>query len=187
MTTPTRMPDAQLCHIGIYAFDLEKMVNFYSRVFGLIVTDRGHSKRGVDIAFLSRDPTEHHQIIITSGRPKNAVQSTVNQISFRVPGLEDLRLYYPWLVKEKIKKLEPRNHGNAWSIYFADPEGNRVELYCSSPWHVSQPCGEPLALTESAETIRANTEAMVRQDPTCQPMEVWIAQMRQKIGQPKVA
>jgi hypothetical protein len=52
---------------------------------------------------------------------------------------------------------------------------------------VSQPFGEPLDLTESAETIRANTEAMVRQDPTCQPMEVWVAQMRQKIGEPKVA
>ena len=37
------MPDAQLCHIGLYAFDLEKMVDFYSRIFGLVVTDRGHS------------------------------------------------------------------------------------------------------------------------------------------------
>ncbi len=61
---------------------------------------------------------------------KEAVHTTINQISFRVPGLEELRQYYPWLVKEGVKKLDPRNHGNAWSIYFADPEGNRVELYC---------------------------------------------------------
>ena len=66
----TTMPDAQLCHIGIYAFDLEKMVDFYSRIFGLVVTDRGHSARGFDIAFLSRDPIEHHQIAIVSGRPR---------------------------------------------------------------------------------------------------------------------
>lgn len=181
MTTPTRMPDAQLCHIGIYAFDLEKMVNFYSRVFGLIVTDRGHSKRGVDIAFLSRDPTEHHQIIITSGRPKNAVQSTVNQISFRVPGLEDLRLYYPWLVKEKIKKLEPRNHGNAWSIYFMDPEGNRIELYTPTPWHVAQPYGKDLDLTESADTIRSKTLAMIAGDPTHTSREAWAAKLKREI------
>ena len=75
------MPDAQLCHIGLYAFDLETMVDFYSRTFGLVVTDRGHSKRGFDIAFLSRDPIEHHQIAIASGRPKEAVHTTVNQIS----------------------------------------------------------------------------------------------------------
>ena len=128
------MPDAQLCHIGLYAFDLDKMVDFYSRVFGLVVTDRGHSGRGFDVAFLSRNPIEHHQVAIASGRPKDAVHTTINQISFRVPGLEDLRRYYPWLVKEGVAKLDPRNHGNAWSIYFADPEGNRVELYCSSPW-----------------------------------------------------
>ena len=42
----TAMPDAQLCHIGLYAFDLEPMVDFYSRIFGLVVTDRGHSGRG---------------------------------------------------------------------------------------------------------------------------------------------
>ena len=119
------MPDAQLCHIGLYAFDLEPMVDFYSRIFGLVVTDRGHSGRGFEIAFLSRDPIEHHQIAIASGRPKDAIHSTINQISFRVPGLEDLRQYYPWLVKERVQKLDPRNHGNAWSIYFADPEGNR--------------------------------------------------------------
>ena len=82
------MPDAQLCHIGLYAFDLETMVDFYSRTFGLVVTDRGHSKRGFDIAFLSRDPIEHHQIAIASGRPKEAVHTTVNQISFRVSGLD---------------------------------------------------------------------------------------------------
>ena len=187
MTTPTRMPDAQLCHIGIYAFDLERMVDFYSRVFGLIVTDRGHSKRGVDIAFLSRDPTEHHQIIITSGRAKEAVHSTINQISFRVPGLEDLRQYYSWLVKEKVKKLEPRNHGNAWSIYFADPEGNRVELYCSSPWHVSQPFGEPLDLTLPAAEIHQRTETMVKQDPSWQPMEEWSAAIRKKRAAEAVA
>ena len=80
------MPDAQLCHIGLYAFDLEKMVDFYSRIFGLVVTDRGHSARGFDIAFLSRDPIEHHQIAIASGRPKDAVHTTINQISFRVAG-----------------------------------------------------------------------------------------------------
>jgi len=182
----TRMPDAQLCHIGLYAFDLDPMVDFYSRIFGLVVTDRGHSTRGFDIAFLSRDPTEHHQIAIATGRPKEAVHTTINQISFRVAGLEELKQFYPMLLKERVKKLDPRNHGNAWSIYFADPEGNRVELYCRSPWHVSQPFGEPLDLTEPADVIRAKTEAMVKQDPTCMPMEVFVAQMRQKMAAPEI-
>ena len=182
----TKMPDAQLCHIGLYAFDLEPMVDFYCRIFGLVVTDRGHSKRGFDIAFLSRDPTEHHQIAIATGRPKEAVHTTINQISFRVQTLEELKQYYPMLLKEQVQKLDPRNHGNAWSIYFSDPEGNRVELYCSSPWHVSQPFGEPLDLTEPADAIRAKTEAMVKQDPTCMPTDQFVAQMKKKMASPEI-
>jgi len=178
------MPDAQLCHIGIFVFDVDKMVDFYSRVFGLVVTDRGYSPgRGVHIAFLSRDPGEHHQVAIASGRHKDAVHTTINQISFRVAGLEELQQYWPWLVKENVQKLDPRNHGNAWSIYFADPEGNRVELYCQTPWHVSQPFGEPLDLTKPVATIRAETETMVKQDPTCLPMDVFTAQMKKKMAQ----
>jgi len=178
------MPDAQLCHIGIFAYDVDKMVDFYSRIFGLTVTDQGYSQgRGVHIAFLSRDPTEHHQVAIASGRHKDAVHTTINQISFRVPGLEELRQYWPWLVKQNVPKLDPRNHGNAWSIYFADPEGNRVELYCGTPWHVCQPFGEPLDLTKSADAIRAETESMVKKDPTCLPVEVFSAQLKKKMAQ----
>ena len=181
----TSLPDCKLCHIGVYAFDLDRMVDFYSRVFGLVVTDRGYSEgRGVHIAFLSRDPTAHHQIAIASGRPKEAVHTTINQISFRVDGLDELQQYYPWLVKEGVKKLDPRNHGNAWSVYFSDPEGNRVEIYCGTPWHVSQPFGEPLDLTEPAATIRAKTEVMVKQDPTCLPIDVFSARLKEKLAAP---
>ena len=176
------MPDAQLCHIGLYAFDLEKMVDFYSRIFGLVVTDRGHSARGFDIAFLSRDPIEHHQIAIASGRPKDAVHTTINQISFRVTGLEELRQYYPWVVKERVKKLDPRNHGNAWSIYFADPEDNRVELYCSSPWHVSQPFGEPLDLTEVRRHDPRQDRGHGQAGPDLPADGTWVAQMKKKMS-----
>jgi catechol 2,3-dioxygenase len=29
--------------------------------------------------------------------------------------------------------METRNHGNAWSIYYSDPEGNRMEVYSATP------------------------------------------------------
>jgi catechol 2,3-dioxygenase-like lactoylglutathione lyase family enzyme len=54
----TSLPKAKLCHFGIYARDLKKMVDFYTRVFGLVVTDWGYSTRGMDIAFLSGTPDE---------------------------------------------------------------------------------------------------------------------------------
>ena len=176
------LPAAQLCHFGLYAHNLDKMVDFYTRAFGLVVTDRGHSTRGVDIAFLSGRPDEHHQLAIASGRPDDATFSTINQVSFRVQNLDDLKRYHNFLTSERVNDLETRNHGNAWSIYFSDPEGNRMEVYCPSPWHVSQPFGEPLDLTQPAEAVLAETESMVRQDPTCRPLAEWSAAMRERLG-----
>lgn len=183
----TSFPAPQLCHFGIYARDLDKMVAFYTRVFGLTVSDWGQSTRGMDIAFLSGDPEEHHQLVIAGGRPEDATFSTINQISFRVNDLDELRRYYAWLVKEGVQDLETRDHGNAWSMYFSDPEGNRMEVYLPSPWYVAQPFGEPLDLTQPAEKILAATEAMVRQDPTCRTMTEWSAEMREKRNQPSMA
>jgi catechol 2,3-dioxygenase len=176
----TALPTPKLSHFGIYARDLNTMVEFYTRIFGLTVSDWGASTRGMDIAFLTGDPDEHHQLVIASGRPEQAEFSTVNQVSFEVNNLEELRQYYARLAKEGVKGLETRNHGNAWSIYFSDPEGNRMEIYLPSPWYVAQPRGEPLDLTQPADTIIATTEAMVRQDPTCRPVSEWSAELRKK-------
>ena len=155
----TALPTPKLCHIGIYATDLSKMVDFYTRVFGLTVTDWGHSSRGLDIAFLSGNADEHHQLVIAGGRPKDAAFSTINQISFKVENLDDLKRWYEFLRKENVAKMEPRDHGNAWSVYFADPEGNRLEVYVSSPWYVEQPFGEPLDLTlPAAEILQAHRD-----------------------------
>ena len=82
----------------------------------------------------------------------------------------------------KVSELAPRSHGNAWSIYFHDPEGNRVEIYRPTPWHVSQPYGEPLDLTEPAQVIIDKTLAMIRDDASFSSQEDWAADMRQRIA-----
>lgn len=177
----TALPETKLCHFGIYATDLPKMVDFYTRVFGLVVTDRGLSTRGMEVAFLSGTAEEHHQLAIAAGRPKDATFSTINQVSFKVDGLDELKRYHTFLVNERVQKLDPRDHGNAWSIYFSDPEGNRMEVYTPSYWYVGQPFGEPLDLTQPKEAIIAKTEAMVKQDPTCRPMDEWTADLQKKL------
>ena len=70
-------------HLGINVTEMQPMVDFYTRVLGFTVTDRGRSSRFGELAFLSRDPDEHHQIVLADGKPADAM-STVNQISFRV-------------------------------------------------------------------------------------------------------
>ncbi|MFM9970092.1 MAG: VOC family protein [Burkholderiales bacterium] len=175
--TNKRPPNAQLTHLGFQVRDLEAMIDFYTRVIGLALTDRGPYYRGGEIAFLSRDPAEHHQVVLASGRTPE-MGTIINQISFIVDSLEELCEFYVMLVEEKVKELAPRNHGNAWSIYFHDPEGNRIELYAPTPWHVGQPYGRPLDLTQSAELLRQLTFEMIRDDPTFRPRESWELEMK---------
>jgi catechol 2,3-dioxygenase len=170
----TAAPEAQLAHVGYYVRDLDKMVAFYGRVFGLKVTDTGLSTRpgAPTMAFLSRNPEEHHQIAFATGRGAD-VPTTINQISFRVGSLADLLVWHRKLVELGVEKIDPRNHGNAWSLYFFDPEGNRLELYTPTEWHVSQPFGRTFDPAKTEQEIRVETAAMVKQDPTHCPIEDW--------------
>src|ERR1700682_4530994 len=79
-----------MSHIGLYVSDLPKMEDFYTRVLGFTVTDRG-KVRGADIVFTSWDPKDHHQVALVSGRPKDLAFNHINQISFRVAAVEDLQ------------------------------------------------------------------------------------------------
>lgn len=81
------MPSAsppRLAHVGLFVHDLELMVRFYAGLFGLRVTDRGRGKTFKnDLVFMSADPEHHHQLVISSGRPPEAVFGTVMQLSFK--------------------------------------------------------------------------------------------------------
>lgn len=180
-----KRPNAQITHVGIFVRNLDAMIEFYTRILGLVLTDRGPYYRGGEICFLSRSPDEHHQVVFASGRADAAV-STINQISFFVEDLETLRQYHAILVEQAVNGLDPINHGNAWSLYFPDPEGNRVELYTVSPWHVQQPFADALDLTEPAEVIRSKTLAMIEADPTYGPREKWSAELRAKISERQI-
>src|SRR5580704_13134299 len=79
-----------MSHIGLYVHDMPKMEDFYTRVLGFTVTDRG-KVRGADIVFTSWDPKDHHQVALVSGRPKALAYNHINQISFRVASVEDLQ------------------------------------------------------------------------------------------------
>ena len=176
-----KIPNAQLTHFGLYCQDLTGMVEFYQTTLGLVQTDGGEYFAGGQIVFLSRNPQEHHQLVLASGRPEDSGFSPINQISFKVDSLEDLRTFYAQLSKAKVQIQRTISHGNAWSIYFFDPEGNRVELYTPSPWYVSQPFAVPIDLGESVAKLMADTEALVRDNPSKLPMQTWSDQLQKRL------
>src|SRR3546814_1706042 len=65
--TPTIRPS--LSHLGIFVKDIESMVDFYTTVFGLLETDRGTGAVFKNsLVFLSGNPAQHHQLVLSSGR-----------------------------------------------------------------------------------------------------------------------
>jgi len=170
-------------HFGIYVTDVELMVGFYKQVFDLIETDRGVGKTfKAPLVFLSASPEQHHQLVIAGGRPPEATFSTAMQISFAVPSIQSLRDIRAKAVALGATRVLPLNHGNALSVYFADPEGNTVETYIDMPFYVSQPHGDPLDLSKDDETLMRETEAICRNDPSFMPIEEWQARFRQQAG-----
>jgi catechol-2,3-dioxygenase len=168
-------PPVSFSHFGIYVTDLARMEDFYTRVLGLLVSDRGQVPGGSDLVFLSRDPDEHHQIVLATGRPPGVEFNVVNQISFKLPTLADLKAMHARARDEGTKQFRIVTHGNAWSVYFADPEGNRVEVFVDTPWHTPQPVVEPFDIEAPVEVIERETEALCRNRPGFMSREQWRA------------
>lgn len=180
-SSPGRLPDAQLTHVGIYVQDLDGMVAFYMRTLGLLLNDLGEMN-GRRLAFLSRTEREHHQLVLAHDpQRERAGASTLNQVSFRVAGLSELCELYRALLPLDLPGMEGRHHGNSWSFYFMDPEGNKVEVYAVTAWQVQQPWRRPLDLTRPVAEIEAETRAFLAEVPH-QPLEQWQARMRSRLA-----
>ena len=172
-------------HVGIHVTDMDRMVDFYTRVVGFAVSDRGpRLSGGGEIAFMTRDPREHHQLVLATGRPANLPFNMVNQLSFLVDGLATLKALYRELKREPgVEDLGPVSHGNALSAYFFDPEKNRIEFYLHTPWHVPQPHRIAVDLSLPDAQLWAAVEQDVRATPGFKPREQWIAEMERKVAQ----
>jgi len=172
-------------HVGIYVTDMDRMVDFYTRVVGFAVSDRGpRLQGGGEIAFMTRDPREHHQVVLATGRPDKLPFNMVNQLSFLVDDLSTLKTLYGDLKREPgVEDLGPVSHGNALSAYFLDPEKNRIEFYMHTPWHVPQPHRISVDLTLPDARLWAAVEEDVRATPGFKRREEWIKEMERKVAQ----
>jgi len=169
----------QFSHLGFHVRDLEAMARFYRGALQFTETNRG-DLGPVRLVFLTRDPAEHHQLVLATGRPEGAF-ALINQISFRVPDLATLRNVHQRLVDHGAVDVQPVTHGNAISVYCRDPEGNRIEVFLDTPWYCEQPLREPVDLAQGDEAILARAEAMARGRPRFMARERWMAELAQKM------
>ena len=114
------------------------------------------------MTFLSSDPVrEHHEFVLMKGRVTSGDARVIQQISFIVPGLDDLKEYHQRIKAEGVEIDRIVSHGNAFGMYFFDPEGNRIELYCKTGFDVPQPHGDPINIEAPNDELIAIAEAAI--------------------------
>jgi catechol 2,3-dioxygenase len=170
----------QFSHIGLYVSDLPCMAAFYKQALRFTQTDAG-DLGAVQLVFLSRDPAEHHQLVLATGRPADLGFNVVNQISFRVPDIATLREFHDRLIEHGAHDMHPVTHGNAVSVYCRDPEGNRLELFMDTPWYCEQPLREPIDLGQPDEAILAQAEAIAKRHARFMSRAQWQAEVARRM------
>jgi catechol 2,3-dioxygenase-like lactoylglutathione lyase family enzyme len=149
-------------HFEIRAHNQKVMEKFYTEVMGFIVSDRGlltaGPAAGRELIFLSHSPDEHHQIVLI---PSDVTDQGggIGHVAFRVDSLDEVRRVYEKVSALSYTKPEPVSHGNTWSVYFRDPENNRIEVFTQTPWHTTQPCRFDVNYDQDDTALKATTEA----------------------------
>ena len=160
-------------HAVLLVRDMDEMVDFYTKVLGFEVTDRGPfpGADGSEIVFMSQVDTDHHQIAFASGSRDENPPNSVNHFAFRVDSLDDVKRMNAVLAEDgRVKNRLPLTHGNAWSIYFADPEGNGIEVFCDTPWHVQQPQAATWDIDKTNDEILDETRRHFESSPEFGPI-----------------
>ena len=121
---------ATIGHIHVKVRDLEEAEAFYTRFLDLKVTERV----GNHYSFLTAGKM-HHDVALQSVGP-NAPLPTRDQVglfhtAFEVPDKAAFAATYLRL-KEAGVPVVMTDHRISWALYFSDPSGNGVEIYCDT-------------------------------------------------------
>lgn len=176
MQAESTTPRLTLSHATIAVKDLETMVGFYCDVLGFHVTNRGSPGDGTELVFLCQDPSQHHQIVLVGGMETPEHEFVMlDHMAFRTGDLGDLRAIGKSLADAGIEGVIQISHGNAWSLYFNDPEGNGLECFVDSPFHVAQPYADGFDLSADDDAIADATREKIESLPEFQPLGSWLA------------
>ena len=96
-------------HAVVYVRDLETMLDFYTRVLGFEVSDRGPLAPGApEVVFMSQVATDHHQLAFFPIRQGDAPPNSVDHFAFRVDSLADVREMIERLEKDgRASRIDP--------------------------------------------------------------------------------
>ena len=119
----------KLGHIVLKVRDAGKSKDFYTRTLGLKVAHEDLERGTVFLSF----GREHHDLALfqlATGEPPAAAQPGMHHMAWRLDSFQELRDAYHELQAMGYHVESTVEHNVTRSVYFPDPDGNRVELYC---------------------------------------------------------
>ena len=121
----------KLGHVVLKVRDAQKSKEFYIRVLGLKVANDAQDRGAVFLSF----GTQHHDLALfqlATGEAPDLAQPGLHHTAWQLGSFEELQAAYRELGKLGIPVESTIEHNVTRSIYFHDPDGNRVELYCDT-------------------------------------------------------
>jgi catechol-2,3-dioxygenase len=176
--TSERVSPAKLAHVVLRVRDLPVMRDWYKTVLQADVT-----QETAVLSFLTFDD-EHHRVALIAfpgiEERGDTMRVGMDHIAFTYASMGDLLQTYERLRDAGITPFWPINHGVTMSLYYRDPEGNRIELqvdalatmdeskaYMRSDAFMANPIG---VLFEPEDLLRRfkageSAESLLRQPP----------------------
>ncbi len=174
--TSRAISPARLAHVVLRSSQFDALVEWYQTVLGATIAFSDGK-----LAFLSYDD-EHHRIAVLNFpglKPQTAGVAGVHHVAFTYASLGELVATYERLDKAGIRPVTCINHGPTTSMYYADPDGNQIELqvdnyetvekageFFYSPAFASNPIGVDFEPAELARRFYSGEdEAQIKQRP----------------------
>jgi|SRR5215207_8700073 len=148
MSTTPVASDYQTGHIGLNVSDLDRSVDFYTRVFGWQVKGRS-DESGKAFAFLGDD----QRLVLTLWKQSSgrfpAGQPGLHHLSFQVDSIDEVQA-----AEQRVREagthlfhdgIVPHGEGmSSGGVFFEDPDGIRLEIYApqGADAHQAAPSGQ---------------------------------------------
>ena len=122
-----------LGHVVMRVRDMDRSLDFYTRVMGLTIMERSPS----GTVFMSANTEKSHELAIRAigmdaAGPDSSLVGQAH-MAWQMETFEDLQELYLRLKENDARILRIGNHGISLGVYLLDPDDNEIEVYYELP------------------------------------------------------
>lgn len=159
-------PIPHVHHVHLYVQDLHRSLYFYERIVGL----QGLKQKNNQFQLSANGQTPLLTIESPEGvRAKTKRTTGLYHFAILLPTRKDLAVFFCHLLLNRVPLQGGADHGFSEALYFAEPDGNGIEVYADKPadsweWQGGQIKGITTEL-QAEELIRLAEDASFEKMP----------------------